>query len=149
MYPCLLFSTCRCQRIAQCPCNDSVSLRNPESLRGLRAVSFHGILSDASALGRSGSLAGRNTAWPLAVASVGAAAGGFVCRRAAGGGFLDGAYAKRPFVQPLVQQSVTLVGRLRKDSALFDLPPVETITRPCQTRRLTWSGGTDIRNWNR
>lgn len=41
----------------------------------------------------------------------------------------DGAYAKRPFVQPLLQQGVTLVGRLRKDSALFDLPPVETVTR--------------------
>jgi hypothetical protein len=41
----------------------------------------------------------------------------------------DGAYAKRPFVQPLLKQGVTLVGRLRKDSALFDLPPVETQTR--------------------
>lgn len=41
----------------------------------------------------------------------------------------DGAYAKRPFVQPLLQQGVTLVGRLRKDSALFDLPAVETKKR--------------------
>lgn len=41
----------------------------------------------------------------------------------------DGAYAKRPFVQPLLKQGVTLVGRLRKDSALFDLPPVETRKR--------------------
>jgi hypothetical protein len=41
----------------------------------------------------------------------------------------DGAYAKRPFVQPLLKQGVTLVGRLRKDSALFDLPPVETKNR--------------------
>ena len=41
----------------------------------------------------------------------------------------DGAYAKRPFVQPLLKQGVTLVGRLRKDSALFDLPPVETVKR--------------------
>lgn len=41
----------------------------------------------------------------------------------------DGAYAKRPFVQPLMKQGVTLVGRLRKDSALFDLPPVETVKR--------------------
>lgn len=41
----------------------------------------------------------------------------------------DGAYAKRPFVQPLLKQGVTLVGRLRKDSALFDLPPVETKKR--------------------
>lgn len=37
----------------------------------------------------------------------------------------DGAYAKRPFVQPLLKQGVTLVGRLRKDSALYDLPPLE------------------------
>jgi hypothetical protein len=37
----------------------------------------------------------------------------------------DGAYAKRPFVQPLLQQGVTLVGRLRKDSALRDLPAPE------------------------
>ncbi len=35
----------------------------------------------------------------------------------------DGAYAKRPFVQPLMKLGVTLVGRLRKDSALYDLPP--------------------------
>lgn len=41
----------------------------------------------------------------------------------------DGAYAKRPFVQPLLKAGITLVGRLRKDSALFDLPPVETPTR--------------------
>lgn len=41
----------------------------------------------------------------------------------------DGAYAKRPFVQPLLQQGITLVGRLRKDAALFDLPPVETQRR--------------------
>ena len=42
----------------------------------------------------------------------------------------DGAYAKRPFVQPHPQSGtralgVTLVGRLRKDSALRDLPPPE------------------------
>jgi hypothetical protein len=41
----------------------------------------------------------------------------------------DGAYAKRPFVQPLMKLGVTLVGRLRKDSALYDLPPVETKKR--------------------
>ena len=41
----------------------------------------------------------------------------------------DGAYAKRPFVQPLMKQGVTLVGRLRKDSALSDLPPVEKVQR--------------------
>lgn len=41
----------------------------------------------------------------------------------------DGAYAKRPFVQPLLQRGITLVGRLRKDAAVFDLPPVETQRR--------------------
>jgi DDE superfamily endonuclease len=41
----------------------------------------------------------------------------------------DGAYAKRPFVQPLLKQGATLVGRLRKDSALFDLPAVEKVKR--------------------
>jgi hypothetical protein len=37
----------------------------------------------------------------------------------------DGAYAKRPFVKPAMQLDVTLVGRLRKDAALRDLPPRE------------------------
>jgi hypothetical protein len=35
----------------------------------------------------------------------------------------DGAYAKRPFVRPALEVGATLVGRLRKDSALRDLPP--------------------------
>jgi hypothetical protein len=35
---------------------------------------------------------------------------------------VDGAYAKRPFLQPLRAAGVTIVGRLRKDAALFDLP---------------------------
>ena len=35
----------------------------------------------------------------------------------------DGGYTKRPFVRPLMKQLVTLVGRLRKDAALRDLPP--------------------------
>lgn len=34
----------------------------------------------------------------------------------------DGAYAKRPFLQPLRAAGVTIVSRLRKDAALFDLP---------------------------
>ena len=38
----------------------------------------------------------------------------------------DGGFTKRPFVRPLLAQRVTLVGRLRKDSALRDLPPVVT-----------------------
>lgn len=34
----------------------------------------------------------------------------------------DGAYAKRPFLQPLRAAAVTVTSRLRKDAALFDLP---------------------------
>lgn len=37
----------------------------------------------------------------------------------------DGAYAKRPFVKPVTDLGVTLIGRLRKDAALRDLPPRE------------------------
>lgn len=37
----------------------------------------------------------------------------------------DGAYAKRPFVRLALELGATLVGRLRKDSALRDLPPKE------------------------
>jgi hypothetical protein len=35
----------------------------------------------------------------------------------------DGAYAKRPFLRPLRMLGVTVVSRLRKDAALYDLPP--------------------------
>lgn len=45
----------------------------------------------------------------------------------------DGASARRPFVKPLLTAGVTLVGRLRKDAALCDLPPVEK-TRAKQRR---------------
>jgi hypothetical protein len=41
----------------------------------------------------------------------------------------DGAYAKKPFVRPALDVGATLVGRLRKDSALWDLPPKEKTTR--------------------
>ena len=47
----------------------------------------------------------------------------------------DGAYAKRPFVQPLLAAGVTLVGRLRKDAALWDLPPVEKSKRRGRKRK--------------
>jgi len=47
----------------------------------------------------------------------------------------DGAYAKRPFVQPAMQLGVTLVGRLRKDSALRDLPPREKTKRRGRKRK--------------
>jgi hypothetical protein len=36
----------------------------------------------------------------------------------------DGAYAKRPFLKPLIQAGVTVVSRLRKDAALFDQPSI-------------------------
>jgi hypothetical protein len=35
----------------------------------------------------------------------------------------DGAYAARPFVDPVREQGVVVVSRLRKDAKLFDLPP--------------------------
>lgn len=35
----------------------------------------------------------------------------------------DGAYAKRPFLRPLILGGVVIVSRLRKDAALRDLPP--------------------------
>jgi hypothetical protein len=47
----------------------------------------------------------------------------------------DGAYAKRPFVRPVLDLGITLVGRLRKDSALRDLPPKEKTTRRGRKRK--------------
>jgi hypothetical protein len=35
----------------------------------------------------------------------------------------DGAYAARPLLVPLMELGVTIISRLRKDAALFDLPP--------------------------
>src|SRR5205085_1087892 len=35
----------------------------------------------------------------------------------------DGAYAKRPFLQPARQEGFTVVSRLRKDAALWSPPP--------------------------
>ncbi len=35
----------------------------------------------------------------------------------------DGGYTQRPFIRPALALEVTLAGRLRKDSALHDLPP--------------------------
>lgn len=35
----------------------------------------------------------------------------------------DGAYAKRPFLKPLIAAGVVVVSRLRKDAALYDRPP--------------------------
>jgi hypothetical protein len=36
---------------------------------------------------------------------------------------VDGAYAARPVLDPLLEKGITVVSRLRKDAALFDLPP--------------------------
>ena len=36
---------------------------------------------------------------------------------------VDGGYTKRPFLGPVLAQGVTVVGRLRKDAALRNLPP--------------------------
>jgi len=36
---------------------------------------------------------------------------------------IDGGYTKRPFLKRVLKQGVTIVGRLRKDAALRDLPP--------------------------
>ena len=47
----------------------------------------------------------------------------------------DGAYAKRPFVRPALELGAILVGRLRKDSALYDLPPKEKSTRRGRKRK--------------
>ena len=45
---------------------------------------------------------------------------------------VDGGYAKAPFLRAALQAGVTVVGRLRKDAALRDLPPA---VRPGQRRR--------------
>jgi hypothetical protein len=47
----------------------------------------------------------------------------------------DGAYAKRPFVRAALELGVTLVGRLRKDAALWDLPPLQKQTRRGRKRK--------------
>ncbi len=47
----------------------------------------------------------------------------------------DGAYTKRPFVQPLLEQGVILVGRIRKDAALRDVPVAEKTPRRGRPRK--------------
>lgn len=47
----------------------------------------------------------------------------------------DGAYAKRPFVRAVLALGATLVGRLRKDAALRDVPPPETVKRRGRPRK--------------
>jgi hypothetical protein len=36
---------------------------------------------------------------------------------------VDGAYAARPFLKPVLEMGIVVVSRLRKDACLFDLPP--------------------------
>jgi len=36
---------------------------------------------------------------------------------------VDGAYAARPFLQPVLELGIVVVSRLRKDACLYDLPP--------------------------
>lgn len=36
---------------------------------------------------------------------------------------VDGAYAARPFLLPVLELGIVVVSRLRKDACLFDLPP--------------------------
>jgi hypothetical protein len=47
----------------------------------------------------------------------------------------DGAYTKRPYVQRALAAGVTLVGRLRKDAALRDLPPRDKTPRRGRRRK--------------
>lgn len=47
----------------------------------------------------------------------------------------DGAYAKRPFLKPLRAAGVTLVSRLRKDAALFDVPAQAKTSRRGRPRK--------------
>ena len=48
---------------------------------------------------------------------------------------VDGGYTKRPFLRRALQTGVTIVGRLRKDAALHDLPPkLKTGVRPGRGR---------------
>jgi hypothetical protein len=46
----------------------------------------------------------------------------------------DGAYAKRPFLKPLIALGVTVVSRLRKDAALFDAPGPRRPGKPGRPR---------------
>ena len=39
---------------------------------------------------------------------------------------VDGAYAARPFLDAVLAEGAVVVSRLRKDAALFDLPPART-----------------------
>jgi hypothetical protein len=43
---------------------------------------------------------------------------------------VDGGYTKRPFLRPLRRYGVTVIGRLRKDAALYSLPPEPSGKRP-------------------
>lgn len=54
---------------------------------------------------------------------------GFLKALGSEAGFLlvvDGAYAAKPFLGPLLAEDVTVISRLRRDAKLFDLPPPPT-----------------------
>jgi DDE superfamily endonuclease len=53
---------------------------------------------------------------------------------------VDGAYAKAPFLKPLIALGVTVVSRLRKDAALFGLPESR---RPGEGRE-AWGVGREV-----
>lgn len=64
----------------------------------------------------------------------------------------DGAYAKRPFLQRVLASGAHVVSRLRKDAALFDLPPAKRggrgRPRTYGTRKLSLSGrGAHRQGW--
>jgi hypothetical protein len=42
---------------------------------------------------------------------------------------IDGGYAKKPFLEPAAEEGYTVVGRLRKDAALFSLPEPKPASR--------------------
>jgi len=48
---------------------------------------------------------------------------------------VDGAYAKRPFVRPLLKVGVVIISRLRKDAALWSLPPAPRRGQPARRGR--------------
>ncbi|NLX57273.1 MAG: transposase [Planctomycetaceae bacterium] len=64
----------------------------------------------------------------------------------------DGAYAKRPFLRRVLASGAHVVSRLRKDAALFDLPPAKRggrgRPRTYGTRKLSLSGrGAHRQGW--
>jgi len=64
---------------------------------------------------------------------------------------VDGGYVKRPFLKRALRAGVTVIGRLRKDAALRDLPPVRRgasdvadVRRFTASTRSVWPSGPPI-----